>query len=177
MISLRTLFKSKNYRALVRMDIVAAVIQWAMQPYWYIKGKLIGRRLKKEYPNRWERYVKAKEIVNEADSKTRRTENWVALNSELLMFNEVLLVRIAHVTGQTKRPLTDEEVKAVYEGLEEYRKDILELIKTICDDGGTGLENLREIVANVKAEDFNQLEDLDPHIDLLEAALDKVSYC
>ncbi len=174
--SVKTRWKSKNYRKLVRMRWTTNIISWLVQPYYYLKGKYIGWKLIKKYPDRWERYVATQEICEKKRIAAKRVENQVALNSELLMFRLCMLADVANRTGQTEKGLSGEDVSTILKGVEEYRSDILKILAEIVKSGGSGTEELERMVREVKTESFRTNEEFSAFVDVSDEALLKIQY-
>lgn len=155
----------KSYRRLILIKWAGDVIYWLTRPYYFVKGKILKWKILRQTPNRWERYVIARELSNKLEREDALAESWGELIGDLTMFRLCLLTKVGHTSGAQR--LSEDGLKQIDDGIEDFRKDILADIARLVENGATGTEGL---AANVAELDPEKLEDVDEVVDYADAS-------
>ena len=63
---LNRLVKTREYRSMYFQYVKAKIVKFVKKPIVYIKALYNAIKFEKTYPSSWERYIRLKEIENEA---------------------------------------------------------------------------------------------------------------
>lgn len=144
---LKLFFKSKVYRRMFFRYIRAKVEE--KNPFVYMKTAYDVMKLYKDYPNRWERYVKVKEKENEMAKKAKSIV-YTKFVSAIVRVNICLLAYCDYIN---RRDVSQEDYEKLYLQFDEAKKDFERYVSEIKKCNIAILPELENIVQETNLSD------------------------
>lgn len=172
--NLKMLLKSREARSFFWEYAKLTIMHFFSKPILYVKAFFFVCRIYKNYPDRWERYVKFKEIENEGkikEEKVRKGTLYAKFVGATTRFTILLITHCSYIkddsiTEQAYQKLVEDFI----ESQEDYRKSSVELRRF----GVAIPEKLDRLIFETTVNRFNDYEKCQEFIDEVNHLRDSV---
>lgn len=152
---LNRLVKTREYRSMYFQYVKAKIVKFVKKPIVYIKALYNAIKFEKTYPSSWERYIRLKEIENEAKVVEEKSFTYIQFVGTISMFNISLISYCSYIE---RNDLSHEKFQKLHEEFDSFKEKATEYLSKLEEMSVTIPNELKELI---KATNFDSFKDLD----------------
>lgn len=164
-------FKSHNYREMFFLHVKLSIKNWIMKPFMYIKAIYEAIKLNRDYPSRWDRYVKLKEIEHNTKLKQKNQAKATAYTKFIGAISRFDICLLSYSSCSSKSDVTKDDYKVQFDAA---KKEVEACIEELENLDVVIPDELKTIVMTTNVDSYT---DLDEHNDFhtnLHTICDKI---
>ena len=155
---LRLFFKSRYYRKARLLTLKPIIIGWIKYPFLCIKAVSKVIKIIIDNPNRWDRYLKFKEIEHNNKIEEERQENTILRIKFIGEIFRLSTCTFAHCSDDTTNT-AEEDNKTVQDEFNEIRENIKNQIREFEKRDIVVPNKLKTIIEETNLDNFTDLDD------------------
>ena len=152
---LRRLLKTREYRTMYFQYIKAKIVNFVKKPIVCIKAIYNAFKFEKTSPSSWERYLRLKQIENEAKEVEEKSVTYVQFVGTISMFNISLISYCSYIE---RNDLSHEKFQKLHEEFDSFKEKATGYLNKLEEMDVPIPDELKELI---KMTNFNSFKDLD----------------
>lgn len=154
---LNKLVKVREYRSMYFQYVKAKIVNFIKKPIVCIKAIYNAIKFEKTSPSSWERYLKLKEIENEAKAIEEKSVTYVQFVGTISMFNISLISYCSHLE---RNDLTHENFQKLHEEFDSFKEKATECLSKLEEMDVPIPNELKELINATNFDSFKDLEEV-----------------
>ncbi len=154
---LNRLVKIREYRSMYFQYVKAKIVNFVKKPIVYIKALYNAIKFEKTSPSSWERYLKLKEIENEAKVIEEKSMTYVQFVGAISRFNISLISYYNHLE---RNDLTHENFQKLHEEFDLFKEEATEYLNKLEEMDVPIPNELKELIKSTNFDSFKDLEEV-----------------
>lgn len=172
---LQYFFKSRKYRNKYLLYVKACIIAWFKKPIIYIKAIHDAFKLNIDFPNRWDKYVKIKEIEHATELEQKRYSKHIAYNHFLETIVKFDICLLTYCSFTNRNDITQENYDKLSSDFCQIKKEFQKYVKELDEMAVVVPEELKTIVESTNVDKFTNFDEYKIFSDNLHAISDTIN--
>ena len=172
---LRLLFKSRDFRKMFFRYIKTTIEYCVKKPFRYIKAIYDAIKIHIDYPNRWDRYVKIKEIENKNEKEKSKQAKAIAYTNFIGAIFRYDISLLAYCNYINKDDVTDENYESLYVEFNQIKDDLKKYVSELEKMGVVIPNELKDIIEDTTIDKFDDFDEYKIFSDKIHAISDTIN--
>lgn len=172
---LRLFFLSRECRKMFFRYIKATIEYCVKKPFMYVKAIYDTIRLYIDYPNRWDRYVKIKEIENKNEKEISNQAKAIAYTNFIGAIFSFKILLLAYCNYINRDDVTDENYETLYAKFNQIKDDLKKYVSELEKMGVVIPNELKAIIEDTTVDKFDNFDEYKIFSDKIHAISDTIN--
>lgn len=168
---IKLFFKFREYRKLTVNYFFGKLIHFAKLPFMYPVAVYKVYKLKKRYPDRWERHVAFRNIVNENERKEQNQNKVIAWMSLTGAISRLKIIILAYGYCLQRDDATEEQFQELRMKLDSEKSETLKHMQAWEEMGEVIPKELKQMILETRVDAFVKFEDYALHAEKMNELL------